>query len=183
MELILLTLPVHCLKHDWIDTGTEKNGSICKVVFFFFFLYTVVLCIAVGRHLTLCLELKAHEEFQQPQPRFSVILARESCILAEERKTEEGHVEWEKKTLGLVGGSSFSPSFPLCGGALTWERHRLRENIVYDTIYCHMSREKHHHYVTFHHIWQGLSTLSEPGARLRLAGILGSNIDNIKLAY
>ncbi len=76
-----------------LTRGQKKMAVSVRLFFFFFFLYTVVLCIAVGRHLTLCLELKAHEGFQQPQPRFSVILARESCILAEERKTEEGHVE------------------------------------------------------------------------------------------
>lgn len=95
----------------------------------------------------------------------------------QERKTEEGHVEWEKNKQKNIRPGRGIIIFPLISSV--WRSSHLRENTVYDTIYCHMSREKHHHFVTFHYIGQDLSTLSEPGASL----IPGINIDNIKSAY
>lgn len=102
----------------------HKKGSIS-----FFIFLTVVLCIAVGWHLTLCLELKAQEGFQQPQPRFSVILARESCVLADKRENRGGacrvREEKEKKEKKNIRPGRGIIIFPLISSV--WKSSHLSE--------------------------------------------------------
>ncbi len=126
-----------------LTRGQEKMAVSVRLFFVLFFIY----CSFVHScRLTsdLCLELKGTlGDFSNHSLDFLSSSLPESLASWQRReeKTEEGHVEWEKKTLGLVGGSSFPPHF-LCVEGLSPEKDTDgEENIVYDTLLPYEQRK------------------------------------------
>lgn len=85
----------------------------------------------------------------------------------QERKTGEGHVEWEKEKEKNIRPGRGIIIFPLISSV--WRSSHLRERDIlvreYSLWYNLLPYEqrKHHYSFTFHCLGQGLSTLSEPG--------------------